>query len=149
MKSYLFAFFVSILLFTACKKYTNNAEPAAEVQTISVADTLLLTFNNGHKWGVNAETEQGVKNMDSLIKEFEASGFKNFKTLGDNLFKETGYIIKNCTMTGESHDQLHVVLVPMLDEISILRASQSAAQNQRAFTNLQELIQAYFKHFNL
>jgi hypothetical protein len=43
-------------------------------------------------------------------------------------------------MTGEPHDQLHVVLAPMLDEISVLRETDSEVSAEIAFTKLKELI---------
>ncbi|OBX22574.1 MULTISPECIES: hypothetical protein [Bizionia] len=149
MKSILFILIVSSVLFTSCKneaKTTNNVET---VQKISSADTLQLTFNKGDKWLVNAETHEGVKNMEAIINQFNSENSENYKELGDKLSKQTSYVIKNCTMTGEPHDQLHVVLVPMLDEISALRESNNLIMAKASLSNLEELIQAYFKHFNL
>jgi CRISPR/Cas system CSM-associated protein Csm2 small subunit len=50
-------------------------------------------------------------------------------------------------MTGEPHDQLHVVLVPMLDEISIMRESKNDKESENALINLKDLIQAYYEYF--
>jgi hypothetical protein len=66
-----------------------------------------------------------------------------------SLSKQTGYIIKNCTMTGEPHDQLHVVLVPMLDEISVLRETDSDLDAQKALKSLQNLIKTYYNYFKI
>lgn len=136
------------ITFSSCK---NDKKPTDIVaaEHISIADTLQLTFDNGNKWLVNLETHEGVKNMDSILKQFKSENSKNYQELGNNLSKQTSYVIKNCTMTGEPHDQLHVVLVPMLDEISVLRESENPDLQQTAQANLNELIQAYFKHFNL
>lgn len=51
-------------------------------------------------------------------------------------------------MEGEPHDQLHVVLLPMLENISVLRESGNLTQLQQAEQNLKELIQAYYTYFN-
>ena len=50
-------------------------------------------------------------------------------------------------MKGEPHDQLHVVLVPMLDEISILKESKDIGEKNKAFQKLKLLIRSYFSHF--
>lgn len=124
MKSLSFIFIVFVLVFLSCK---NNKKPTGIVaaQNITIADTLQLTFNNGNKWLVNLETHEGVKHMDSILKRFDSENSKNYQELGNQLSKQTSYVIKNCTMTGESHDQLHVVLVPILDEISVLRETEN------------------------
>ncbi len=129
MKPFSLVFILIASVFINCKSDKKPLGPTA-AENISIADTLQLTFDNSNKWLVNLETHEGVKNMDSILKEFESENAKDYEELGDNLSKQTSYIIKNCTMTGESHDQLHVVLVPMLDEISVLRESNNSDLQQ-------------------
>ncbi|EGV44031.1 hypothetical protein BZARG_1497 [Bizionia argentinensis JUB59] len=149
MKSSLFLVLICAALFTSCKNEPKATDSLETVQKISVADTLQLNLNRGDKWLVNPETHEGVKNMEAIIKKFDLESSTNYKELGDKLSKQTSYVIKNCTMTGEPHDQLHVVLVPMLDEISVLRETNNPKLADVAHDNLKELIQAYFNHFNL
>ena len=52
-------------------------------------------------------------------------------------------------MKGDAHDQLHVVLVPMLDEISILKASENNKESEIALRKLQHFIDDYFAYFKL
>ncbi|WOD45285.1 hypothetical protein [Hwangdonia lutea] len=134
---------VLILITTiSCKNETKT-------EAMSGVDNLELTLNNGEKWIANVETDKGVKSMDSIIAVFKKEKDKDYNTLGENLSKQTSYIIKNCTMEGESHDQLHVVLVPMLDEISALKESNNTANPEASLVNLEQLIDAYFSHFKL
>ncbi|SFN75258.1 hypothetical protein SAMN04487989_103195 [Bizionia echini] len=149
MKPIVFALSVLSVLFLTCKNESRATNSASEDQKTSISDTLQLTLNNDEKWLVNAETHEGVKNMNAHIKQFNSRRSENYQELGLKLSKQTSYIIKNCTMTGNPHDQLHVVLVPMLDEISVLRESNNLISCKKAVTNLEDLIQAYFKHFNL
>ena len=65
--------------------------------------------------------------MDSIISVFKNDQNKNYQTLSKAFSEQTSYVIKNCSITGESHNQLHVVLVPMLDEISTLKESNNKA----------------------
>ena len=50
-------------------------------------------------------------------------------------------------MTGEAHDQLHVILVPMLDEISILKESNKLEESNTALNELEDLIDTYYEYF--
>lgn len=139
---------IGLLSLVSCKKEV-KPEANINVEEISIVDTLSLKLNVSDKWLVNTETHEGVTKMNAIILDFKKRENTNYKTLGDSLSKQTSYIIKNCNMKGEPHDQLHVVLVPMLDEISILRETENVSDAIEALTNLQALIQAYFEHFKL
>ncbi|MEM5564519.1 hypothetical protein WNY78_05370 [Psychroserpens sp. AS72] len=118
-------------------------------EAISIMDTLSIKLNVDEKWIANLETEEGVLKMDSIISAFKSSNQTTYKTLGIKLSKQTSYIIKHCSMKGEPHDQLHVVLVPMLDEISILKEEEDEQKAKAALHNLEQLIDAYFKFFKI
>ena len=139
-----------LISFLSCKKDTQkNTEITAETKEISLLDTLTLKLDNGKKWVVNNETQIGIMKMDSIISEFKKDQTKDYSNLGKDLSIQTGYIIKSCNMEGEAHDQLHVVLVPMLDEISNLKESNIKEENERALSDLEVLIDEYFNHFKL
>lgn len=148
MKLQFVAISILIIFSFSCKKGNHKTiSKINEVEEISVLDTLNLKLNNGEKWIVNEATQIGVTKMDSIIKSFNSSKGDNFIELGNNLSKQTSYIIKNCDMTGEAHDQLHVILVPMLDEIWILKESKKVEDCSKALNGLESLIEAYFTHF--
>lgn len=128
---------------------TLSCKNETKAEAITVAEGLELKLNHGEKWVANYETHKGVEIMDSLISAFKKDKNKDYKTLGETLSKQTSYIIKNCSMTGEPHDQLHVVLVPMLDGISTLKESGDSAKSNTALTDLKVLIDAYFHHFKI
>lgn len=140
-----------LLLVTNCKdaQKENSIDAAEDVKEILVLDSLELKFDDGDKWLANLETHEGVKLMDSIITVFKKENKEDYVVLGDDLSKQTSYIIKNCSMKGEPHDQLHVVLVPMLDEISILREQTNAAESKAALDRLEQLISSYFKYFKV
>lgn len=118
----------------------------AEIETKSILDALVL--NQGKPWLVNHETHVGITKMDSLITNFATSKDENYKHLGASLSKQTSFIIKNCSMTGTPHDQLHVVLVPILDDISIMRETDDdVTLKKAALLRLQIYIEKYFEHF--
>lgn len=141
---------VLVVLFVNCKnKTSNNSTEQSETKEISILDTLELKLDNGNKWIANLETHIGVKKMDSIITDFKVKDTKDFLSLGTALSHQTSYVIKNCSMKGEPHEQLHVVLVPMLDEITILKEDHNEAVKHKAVSTLEKLIIDYFNHFSL
>jgi hypothetical protein len=141
---------LSILIVNCKNKDANsNSRSTSEVEDIAILDTLELKLDHGQKWMANVETHEGVKHIDSLISVFKSTEKTDYKVLGDALSKETGYIIKNCSMKGEPHDQLHVVLVPMLDEISILRDTANTKESEVALERLEQLVARYFEYFKV
>ncbi len=147
-------FFVTVcflIFIVSCKSETKKVNPkqVSDVETISILDTLSLKLNGNKKWIANLETHEGIIKMDSIISAFKTDNGKDYKVLGKNLSKQTGYIIKHCSMKGEPHDQLHVVLIPMLDEISVLKEENNNKKTQFALENLERLITAYFKFFKV
>ena len=144
--------FIVILIISifSCKKESGKT-PILKPNTeeISLLDTLSLRLNSGEKWIVNNETHVGVSKMDSIITAHKTNKEDNYINLGNNLSKQTSFIIKSCNMTGEAHDQLHVILVPMLDEISILKESNKLEESKSAFIKLEELIDTCFEYFKV
>lgn len=151
MKTRLLLLSVLILTLVSCKKSVQKPSSETPIvnEEVSLLDTLQLKLNHGEKWKANLETHVGIKNMDSIIKHFANQNTKDYVALGQLLSAQTSFVIKNCSMKGEPHDQLHVVLVPMLDEVSILKASESKDSAEAALSKLEDLIYNYFTHFKL
>lgn len=100
------------------------------------ADTTHVQLNNGKKWQANTETTQGIRNMQSLLN----GATDNTAELGAQLENEFNLIFKNCTMTGDAHEQLHNYLLPMKDQLKQLKDGNSEAQRQE--------MQAYLKTYD-
>ena len=129
---------VMLLSCYSCKNDTSKTE------TQSAINLEGLTLNNSEKWIANEETHIGMQRIDSILKNNSSS---DGKTLGNLLSKETSYIIKSCDMTGEAHDQLHVVLVPILEEITDIKDNTNPSKLKGKVSHLQSLINTYFKYF--
>lgn len=134
-----------------CKKNLEKVETPIETSesTTNHKEIPNLKLNNGQKWTANLETHQGFQNMDSILKIFRKEGTENYKLLGENLSTQTNFVIKNCTMKGESHDELHVILLPVLEQISTLKESENSIDAQNAFNRLEEMVQEYFVYFRI
>lgn len=120
----------------SCKNETTQS-------TIQLED---LTLNNNEKWVANEETHIGMKRIDSILTH---NSYFDGKTLGNELSKQTSYIIKSCDMTGEAHDQLHVVLMPILEEITDLKDEEEVLEIEKKVEKLQRLTDTYFKYFKI
>ena len=123
----------------SCKNKTTKTEPKA-IQLVG------LTLNNNEKWIANKETHIGMKRIDSILKNNTSS---NGRILGKALSKQTSYIIKSCDMEGEAHDQLHVVLVPILEEITDIKDVENPLEIEKKVITLQSLTATYFKYFKI
>jgi len=74
-----------------------------------------LQLNNGEKWKANLETTDGIKKMQEIMTAFtDKESPKAYTSLKENLETEFTMIFEKCTMKGESHNQLHNYLKPML-----------------------------------
>ena len=103
-----------------------------------------LRLDNGKKWKANKATHVGMGNMQKLVAEFQASDTKDYRKLGESLQAETNTIIRKCTMTGEPHDQLHLVLNPMLGLVNKLVTGEGGSSEVEA---LEKHLRDYHSHF--
>lgn len=121
---------ITLVSFSSCEKdkHHNNVE---------------LTLNDGVKWKVNEETQKGMNNMSNILKNYNLEK-SNFSSLGEELSKETKYIIENCDMKGKDHEMLHIILHPMLDNINSLKEGNG---NDANIEQMNDLLQKYFIFF--
>lgn len=133
-----------LMVFASCNEIQNKA--INEEQLILV-DTIPLKLVNGEKWKANVETAVGMQQIESILKKFKDLKRRDYKNLAAILSKETSAIIKSCNMTGEAHDQLHLVLVPILDEIIKLKEDLSLADKNTAFQNIETMVETYNQFF--
>lgn len=138
---------IGLLLYNCNNEVKKSRSNTLETEEINSIDSLDLHLNNGEKWIVNNATQIGVTKMDSTLQSFTSNKDDNYLQLGNNLSKQTSFIIKSCDMTGEAHDQLHVILVPMLDEIYVLKDSQNLEEHKSAVISLGSLINTYYMYF--
>lgn len=107
-----------------------------------------IETDNGQKWEANAETTEGVENMLALINQTQTQTLEDYHQLGSKLNDEKNYIIKECTMEGPSHDNLHVFLHPLIDKVSALQNSKSTSEAEEIVESMEENLQKYYDYFN-
>ncbi|MCA0152636.1 hypothetical protein [Winogradskyella vincentii] len=118
-----------------------NESKSADSQPIKLEG---LTLNNNEKWVANEETHVGMTRIDSILNNIPKL---DGKVLGNALSNETSYIIKSCDMKGIAHDQLHIVLVPILEKISEIKDTENTDNLNSKINHLKSLVSTYFNYF--
>ncbi len=146
----------------SCKE-TNKKNPAevkTTVETIDhenhssmspvLNDTWIndIILNNGIKWSANTETTDGVREMLNLIKDNKTTTTDDYKKLGIALNNVKNTVVKECTMKGASHDNLHVWLHPLIEKIALLQKVENAEKGEQLTSNIKKHLEGYYEYFN-
>ena len=142
--------FFTIALLSSCGKHKEDKHTHVESKKATEhqhEENSGLILNNGELWIANKETTQGIDNMVELVHSFtDTESVKAYTKLKSNLEKEFGTIIKECTMQGESHDQLHHFLLPMQEMFEGL-GSTDLKICKKNYAVLNEHLKGYPKYF--
>ena len=106
-----------------------------------------MALNNGAKWEANLETTSGVANMAKLIGETKTISVEDYRNLGDSLNNVKNTLVKECTMTGASHDNLHIFLHPLIQKIELLQKTGSAETGAQIKESITGHLNAYYIYF--
>jgi len=152
-------FVISLSAFVSCKDHEkqNTSKETNTPLTVTVNNEDLEVYknawiheiktNNIGKWLANAETNEGVKNMINSLDSIETNALEDYKTLAKQLSSQKNYIIKNCTMTGEPHENLHVWLLPLLAKIEALSEVKTIKEASKLKQSITENIYQYSNYF--
>ena len=106
-----------------------------------------IKLNNGSKWEANLETTQGVDKMLGLIKINDPLTVEDYQDLASKLNDEKILVIKECTMKGPSHDNLHVFLQPLIEKIDALLQVSTTDEGSRIIASINENLEEYTNYF--
>lgn len=105
-----------------------------------------VKLNNGAKWEANNETTQGIGFMLGSVGDMPSQPtLEDFRSLHKTLNVRFQNILKQCTMKGEAHDQLHNYLMPLKEKIDLF-ASADLDTCTKMLPELKEYIMKY-SHF--
>lgn len=121
----------------------NNEETKADSATNSEVST-------PKKMKANPETAEGMLMIQHMIISFNEmkEENKNYAVLLGELSYQCDYIIKNCSMKGKNHDELHKVLEPILASI---QKAKNAASNEEINQELDSIVsntELFFERFD-
>ena len=123
-----------------------NAAEAAE-KSDDHDETADLTLDNGTKWVVNDEMKPYVTEMEDQLEQYKPDS-GDYKLLATNLIASNDNLVKSCTMTGRSHDVLHVWLTDHIKELKKLQNAPNREEANDAVKELKESMAEYHKYFN-
>ena len=122
-------------------------EPSPKVAISNDAWNHQIQLDRGSKWLANAETTSGVSKMRNAIIEFKGRSVSEYRALGDELNALKNTIVKECTMTGPSHDNLHMWLHPLIEKIEALQNIDSEASGVQMVQDIEQHLNGYHDFF--
>ncbi len=156
MKTFKFLLPVAFLVLIACNSqdrdkkvnHENHQQPEMKDEQKENKDNHEETvgkvqLDNGKKWKANVETITGISNMSSFVQTGIA-GKMDASKLVDSLQVEFKTIFDKCTMTGESHNQLHNFLIPIKGQLEKLKAGNTDA---KILKEMQEYLLTFKNYF--
>jgi hypothetical protein len=131
-----------IALLPSCTNQTESNESSE-----SAENTYDIELVNNEKWEVNKEMMVHIKDMESDIDVASSQSSPNYEELGSKLDENIGLLTSNCTMTGKAHDELHKWLLPFIDLVKELNASDSKEKQQKSFEAIKESMNEFNTYF--
>ena len=106
-----------------------------------------IQLNDGSKWEANIETTEGVIKMQKLIKTQTTTTIEDFHFLANNLNEVKNKVVKECTMKGASHDNLHIWLYPLIEKVTALTETNDISDASKIKQSIVENLNAYSDYF--
>ena len=106
-----------------------------------------LELDNGNKWVVNEEMKPFVVKSEQILDDYSASDATDHQALAAQLKNENEALIKSCTMTGKSHEELHKWLQPHIGLIDALGKADDKEQANILVSDLKTSFDTYHAHF--
>lgn len=126
---------------------SNNNRETATHQQHQHDDEQTISLNNGEKWFVNEEMKPFILEAENILTEYINNNLSNYKILAEQLKEKNLGLIKNCTMKGESHDELHNWLHPHIDLIKKLEQEEDAGNALSIVKELATSFETYHQYF--
>lgn len=145
-------FVLAALLATACGSsdathkghdHDTTAVESAEHDDHAGEEGAAVQLDNGKTWEANIETTEGVKAMLDLVEGYDPASGEG-AMLKEELEAEFKDIFAKCTMTGESHNQLHNYLIPVHKMLDKLGPEPTAAE----LSQMREYLMTYGNYFH-
>ena len=155
MKKSVISILLIVTVFTSCKNkakqedVTNSKETVIEhVDEANVATWMNdIQLDNGAKWEANAETTECVVKMQELLKTETTTTIEDYHQLASKLNEVKNTVVKECTMKGASHDNLHIWLMPLITKIKALSETITVEDAAKIKLSIEENVNGYNSYF--
>lgn len=106
-----------------------------------------IFMEHGAKWQADLTTNGGVKQLQKTFYAQTTNSLDEYHQLAKLLNENKNYVVKNCTMQGPSHDNLHVWLHPLIEKIVALSKTETVEDASKIKHSIEENINAYADYF--
>ena len=130
-----------------------NRAVESQAKTMHANTEIKLSLNNGVKWHSDESTFTGMKRLEMTLSNFsnynKEPSTMDYNKLGVALANVDKDIISQCSMKGKDHDQLHLLLAPMLANVDVIKNGQDLLEIKVNTEALNEAIIMFFEHFEI
>lgn len=144
-------FGIGALIFGSCSNPSESSgtqlENESHIERNHNENSPIIELNQGEKWKANEEMKPFVLKGEELIDKYLQEGLLDNKFLADQLQEQNSFLIKNCTMEGKGHDELHKWLHPHLELVKALKEETDSNKEIELVLKLKESYQQYHLHF--
>lgn len=106
-----------------------------------------IQMDNGSKWQADSKTNQGVQELQNSMQAYSTTTLDDYHKLAEDLNTIKNTLIKECTMTGASHDNLHIWLHPLIEKIAALSKVENLDDAVKLKQSIGENINEYSTYF--
>lgn len=140
---------ITITLFSmSCNNQPNtvNQDKHAESES-EMSESSIITLNNGEKWPVNEEMKPFILEAETILNDYITNKSADYQTLAAQLLEKNSGLIRNCTMQGQAHDELHNWLFPHMELIEALGGTQNVEDAQALISQMKKSFETYHQYF--
>lgn len=135
MKIYKFSILLLLAVLTiSCKNSSTN----------STKEDVSIELDNGQKWIVNAEMTPYILESEELLLQYDGI---SYGLLAEQMSSLNKSLIKSCTMSGKSHDELHKWLHPHMQLIESLGEVTNEGDAVKIISELKESFLTFHTYF--
>lgn len=143
-KTLLILISISTLFYGCDHNLSHNEHSTANVEMADDHQVSDLKLNDGEKWKINKEMVPYLVSSENLLKNLNNS---DYKTLADSLNERNKKLISSCTMDGESHEQLHIWLVPHMEHIKKLSNAMTEEEAEKEVAEIKNSFKKFHTYF--
>ena len=103
-----------------------------------------IELNNGEKWRVNEDMKPFILEAENVLNQYSNG---DYEELADQLKDKNKGLIKSCTMSGKSHEELHKWLHPHMQLIEKLDDAESKEEADKVIVDLKKSFKIYNTNF--
>lgn len=115
-----------------------------------MAETHILTLNNGAKWQADAPTNHNAQMLMAIGEQFSDKNqhaLEDYQTFGNDVNAGINKMIRECTMEGAPDQALHVWFAPLLGQASTLSKATDTSGLDNIASEMVHRLEMYPEYF--